>query len=272
MNNKELIKHLRETNFIPSKKMGQNFLICNNYKNLIVNSLDIQEEDNIIEIGPGFGALTSLIINKTNKLKLVELDKRIHAHLKENFLGIEIINNNILDINLDDICIKDETNKIISNLPYSISSKAIVKIIKCKYIESSILMIQKEVAERIIAKECSKNYNGFSVFIQLVCETKKLFDVPNTVFYPKPNVTSSVIKLTRKNNLDFDIDKIEKFIRKCFGQKRKTIFNNLKEFFNHEDIINALLKLEIDKNRRPETLLLEQYKKLFLYLNFTYFF
>ena len=263
MNNRELLKHLKETNFIPSKKMGQNFLICNNYKKLIVDSLEISEEDNIIEIGPGFGALTSLILDKTRNLKLVELDKRIHAHLKETFTDIEIINNNILDVNLDDLCIEDKTNKIISNLPYSISSKAIVKIIKCKYIESSILMIQKEVAERITAKECSKNYNGFSVFIQLVCEPKKLFDVPNTVFHPKPSVTSSVIKLTRKDNLDFDIDKMEKFIRKCFGQKRKIIFNNLKEFFNHEDVTNALLKLEIDKNRRPETLTLNEYKELF---------
>ncbi|MGL4616703.1 MAG: 16S rRNA (adenine(1518)-N(6)/adenine(1519)-N(6))-dimethyltransferase RsmA [Mycoplasmoidaceae bacterium] len=263
MNNRELIKYLEKTNFIPSKKMGQNFLICNNYKNLIVDSLDIQEEDNIIEIGPGFGALTSLILNKTNKLKLVELDKRIHAHLKENFLEIEIINNNVLNINLNDLCIKDKPNKIISNLPYSISSKVIVKIIKCGYIEFSILMVQKEVAERIVAKEGSKNYNGFSVFIQLVCEAKKLFDVPNTVFYPKPNVTSSVIKLSRKNNLDFDIDKMEKFIKKCFGQKRKTIFNNLKEFFNKEDIINALLKLKIDKNKRPENLLLKDYQNLF---------
>ncbi len=266
MNNKDLTKYLKINNFIPSKKMGQNFLICDNYKRAIVNSMEINDEDNIIEIGPGFGALTSLIYEKTKNIKLIELDKRIHEFLVNEFNDIEIINNNILEVNLDDYCIKEKVNKAISNLPYSISSKAIIKLLKCPFISESVLMIQKEVAERIISQENCKNYNGFSVFVQMVCLPKKMFDVPNTVFYPKPLVTSSVIKLTHFNNLDFDIDKMEKFIRKCFGQKRKTIFNNLKEYFNIDLINNSLEELNIEKNVRPENISVDLYKKLFYLL------
>ncbi|MGL4647239.1 MAG: 16S rRNA (adenine(1518)-N(6)/adenine(1519)-N(6))-dimethyltransferase RsmA [Mycoplasmoidaceae bacterium] len=266
MNNKELINYLKKNNFIPSKKMGQNFLICNNYKKAIVDLLKINDNDQIIEIGPGFGALTSLIYGQTKNLKLIELDKRIHEYLQNQYPGIEIINNDILKLNLLDYCAKDKVNKVISNLPYSVSSKAIIKILKCLLIDESILMIQKEVAQRIIAKENSRNYNGFSVFVQLVALPEIMFDVPNTVFYPQPIVTSSIIKLTHKHDLDFDINQMEQFIRKCFNKKRKTIFNNLKDYYSSHEINEVLKELEIDKNLRPENISVSLYKKMYLLL------
>lgn len=259
MNKNEMMKYIKETSFIPSKKMGQNFLFSNEYQNKIVNSLS--ECKNILEIGPGLGALTDIILKKNVNLKLVELDKRIVEYIKNKHNNIEIINDNFLNVNLNKIY--DKNYSVISNLPYSISSSAIVKLIKCKKINESIILIQKEVADRLIAEYGDDKYNGFSVFVQSVANVQKLFDIPKNVFYPEPEVTSTLVKIVNKKDINFNIDKYEKFIRSCFQQRRKTIINNLKNIYSKDFIIKILEDLNIPGNVRPEDISIDEYILMF---------
>ena len=260
MNKKEMHDFLKTTSFIPSKKMGQNFLFSNEYQNMIVNSLS--EYNNVLEIGPGLGALTDLIIKKNpNNFKLIELDKRIVEFIKNKHPDLEVINNNFLKVDLEKVF--DKEYNVISNLPYSISSNAIVNIIKCSKINEAVILIQKEVATRILSKVDEDKYNGFSVLVNSLSEVEYLFDIPNDVFYPKPEVTSTLLKFKIKKDINFNKEEYEKFIRKCFSQKRKTIYNNLKSYFSSEKIIDVLENNGIDKNIRPEKITIEEYQELF---------
>lgn len=260
MNKSEMLSFIKKTSFIPSKKMGQNFLFCNEYQNKIVNSLS--ESKNVLEIGPGLGALTDLLSKKNLNLKIVELDKRIVEFIKTKHSNIEVINDNFLNIDLDYMFNGEDFN-IISNLPYSISSNAIVKIIKSEKVNESIILIQKEVADRILSKLGDEKYNSFSILIQTLSKPEKLFDIPSSVFYPEPKVVSTLIRINNIKNVNLNKDKYEKFLRMCFSQKRKTIFNNLKNYFSNERILNILKAHNIDKSIRPEKISIDQYISLF---------
>lgn len=261
MNKKEMMNYIKQTSFIPSKKMGQNFLFSSEYQNKIVDSLS--ECKNIVEVGPGLGALTDILLSKKDKnIKLIELDKRIVEYIKKKHNNVEIINNNFLKVELDNL-FNGENYSLISNLPYSISSNAIVNVIKCTKIDEAVILIQKEVADRILADIDDEKYNGFSIFVKTLADVKKLFDIPSTVFYPEPQVTSTLIKIVNKKNLNLDKNKYEKFIRMCFLQKRKTIINNLKNYFKKDDVINILDSLNIPTDIRPEKITIDEYKIIF---------
>lgn len=264
-----VIKTLKEINLNPSKKLGQNFLIDNKYKNRIIECLNINNDDTILEIGPGLGALTDLIFSNSNNFLCVELDKKIFSFLKEKYKNsFPIINNDFLKLDFNKLCNEYKINKVVSNLPYSVSSKIILKIIQQKEINLSILMIQKELCSRIISKPKSKEYNNFSVLIQMFCNVKKEFDIPNSCFFPKPSIISSVIKLTPKiDNYDIDFKDIQKFLQICFQQKRKTLINNLKNKFDINLIKRILNKISYNLDVRPEHISVEDYKKIFLFLN-----
>lgn len=257
MDNNKILKYLRDNNFFPSKKLGQNFLMNNDFKKKIVNSIDINRNDFVLEIGPGFGALTSYIIEKTNNLTLIEFDKRLAEILKNNFKNIEIINKDVLRVDLRSIFESKnniEKSIVISNLPYSISSQILINLLKIQKIDYMVLMVQKEMSDRITSKIGSKKYNGFSIIISLIAHVEKLFDIPATAFHPMPNVTSTVLKITPIKNIDFNILTVEKFLRISFLNKRKKLINNLKTKFNEKMIIDSFLKLNININSRPENL------------------
>lgn len=257
MDNNEILKYLKNNNFFPSKKLGQNFLMNNDFKKRIVNSIEINNNDFVLEIGPGFGALTKYILEKTNNVTLIEFDKRLAEILNNNFKNIEIINNDVLKVNLKSIfdSNKDkEKSIVISNLPYSISSQILINLLKIQKVDYMVLMVQKEMSDRITSKIGSKKYNGFSIIISLISKVEKLFDVPPSAFHPMPNVVSTVLKITPFKNIDFDIFKLEKFLRICFLNKRKKLINNLKTKFSEKIIIDSFLKLNIDINSRPENL------------------
>lgn len=255
---------MKKNKFFASHKMGQNFLINEKIKQKIVESLEIEKEDKVLEIGPGFGALTKIVLSKTNNLTVVELDKRLVEFLKNEYPNLEIINTDVLRFDFENFS-KEEKYKIISNLPYSISSKIIFKILKYSNFSKSVLMVQKEMADRITAKMGSKKYNNFTILLRLTSEIKKLFDVSNTCFFPKPQVDSTVISFERKESFDFaHFEKLESFLLKCFSQKRKTIFNNLKHYFPKEKIDQILKKYEINSTIRPENIQEDIYLKMCL--------
>ena len=237
------------------KSMGQHFLINKSILKKIVSLEDIEDKI-IFEIGPGQGALTKVILqNKPKKLILIEKDKNLRKFLfklQEKFKDIiSFIDDDILNINLKDF--NFNKIKIISNLPYNIASTLIIKLIMdFDIIESMVLMVQKEVAERLSAKVSTSFYSRLSVLIQLHAEVEKVFDVGPNNFNPKPKVESTIIKIMPYKKLKFNYDRLDNVLKISFRQRRKTIKNNLKTFFI--DAEKKISKCGIDPNSRPQDL------------------
>ena len=244
------------------KSLGQHFLVNKSILKKIVSIKDIRDKI-IFEIGPGQGALTKEILqNKPKKLILIEKDKNLRSNLlklQEKFKDtISYIYDDILNVNLKDF----NYNKIqiISNLPYNIASTLIIRlIIDFDIVESMVLMVQKEVAERLSAKVSTPYYSRLSVLIQLHALVEKVFEVEPHNFNPKPKVKSTVIKITpyRKKNI---YDKLDYILKISFRQRRKTIKNNLKTFYI--DAEKKILECGIDPNSRPQDLEPNDFVKL----------
>lgn len=261
MNVKDINNFLQTKNFAASKKMGQNFLINNNIKKRIVYSANIQPKEVVLEIGPGAGAITSILL--THKIKLIafELDKRLADLLSKKFASynnFNLFNVDALKIDWDEK-IKHFSNKaikLVANLPYSISSLLILKILKSNYVNEAVIMVQKEMAERLVARTSTHSYNAFSALIQLFFKTQKLFDVDRNNFSPKPKVCSSVIKITKIDNIDSNsienIQKIDAFLKCAFSNKRKTLVNNLSVKYDKNKIVNVLEKQSLSITVRAE--------------------
>ena len=224
---------------IPKKSLGQNFLIDRNICKKIINLSNIKYE-NIIEIGPGTGQLTTEIIkDNPKKLVLIEKDENLINLLKikyQSYKNIEFINCDALSYDYSKI-----SNAIIfSNLPYNISTKIIFKLLlNFKNINHMIFMIQKEVAEKLDYKKTKKiNKNNFFIFNS--CFYKNVFNISNNVFYPKPKIQSSVISLKPKNLDNLDLKKLKIFTDKIFKNKRKKLKNNITFDFENKKIKQLL--------------------------------
>lgn len=276
-------KILEETKFImkkynikANKNLGQNFLINEDVVKQIIKSSQICKEDLIIEIGPGLGTLTKYILEQAGKVICIELDTKMLKILEDRFSlykNFEIINNDVLKVDLKNI-IKTEKEKIknvkiVANLPYYITTPIIMKLLEEELeLESITVMIQKEVADRIIAIPGQKNTGAITYAVYYYATSETILEVPNTSFIPEPEVTSKVIKLNiRKEPIvkPQDKEKMFKIIKYSFMQKRKTLLNSLtnnKIFSNKQQGIEILKKLEIPENIRAEELTLEQFKKI----------
>lgn len=276
---------LEETRFImnkynirANKSLGQNFLINQDVVNSIIDSSNITKEDLIIEIGPGLGTLTGFLLEKANKVICVELDKNMIKILNDRFKlydNIEILNNDILKTDLNKIIKEQKQNneiknvKIVANLPYYITTPIIMKLLESNLdINSITVMIQKEVADRLIEIPGGKNTGAITYAIYYYCTSEKILEVENNSFIPEPEVTSEVIKLNIRKNPPIDVSNKEllfDIIKKAFMQRRKTLLNSLvnsKVFLNKEDGIKVLNELNIDINIRPEKLTLSDFAKI----------
>lgn len=247
----------------PIKNLGQNFLKNPKAAALMVESLEIKENEEIIEIGPGTGALTQLIVPKPkNHLFAIEYDPRLADSLKNNFAGnpnISVINANILDW-LPGFA-PSKPFKIIGSIPYYITSPILHAIIKVKQKpQVCVLLIQKEVAEKIHEKKPNASY--LSVFIQTFFDVVFITKIPKTDFTPVPQVDSAIVKLTKKENISIggeEIKKYEGFLHKAFSQPRKM----LNKRFTKEE----LAKADIDGSLRPANLGVEEWVRVFRILN-----
>ena len=257
--------------FKPKKSLGQNFLIDKNILKKIIKHADIHD-NNVIEIGPGSGNLTSEIISQNPKsLTLIEKDKNLFTNLKNKLCkkkNINIINKDILDTDLEKL-VKSET-VIIGNLPYNISSQILAKLIKFKKwppnYKQLILMFQKEVAERINAKIGSTKYGRISLLASSRLSVKNSFDVSPNCFYPKPKVNSSVLIMEPIINNNFqvkNIENLEKISHKFFSKKRKKINKVFKELFKNPFEVSRKLKINLDL--RPSQLSEIEYFKITKY-------
>ena len=247
------------------KSLGQNFLIDDKILNQIIESVEI-ENKNILEIGPGTGNLTKYILNKNpKKFTVIEKDKELANNLKEQFKeDLNIINNDVLNID-ERLLFKDKVI-VFGNLPYNISTEILSKwIINLKndfWFENLVLMFQKEVADRIIAKHNNSNYGRLSILANWKLIIKKICDIKPDSFIPKPKIDSSLLIFTPRE--DFykikDPKNLEKITRVFFSNRRKMIKKPFNQIFNGNPKI--LEKLNIDLNLRPQNLNFRTYYKL----------
>lgn len=261
-----------------NKSLGQNFLINNEVVSTIIESADISNKDLVIEIGPGLGTLTSRLLEKAGKVICVELDDRMIRILEDRFKlynNFELIHNDVLKVDLNKIIEENlensnlKTAKIVANLPYYITTPIIMKLLEEKLnIETITVMIQKEVADRLVALPGTKNAGAITYSVYYYADASKIIDVERNSFIPEPNITSTVIQLKIRKESLLQVENEElmfKIIKQAFMQRRKTLVNalsNLAIFNNKEEIIQLLKELNINEKVRGEALTIEQYAKI----------
>jgi 16S rRNA (adenine1518-N6/adenine1519-N6)-dimethyltransferase len=260
------IDQLKSYNFKFKKSLGQNFLFDSNITDKIVK-YSLPLSNTVIEIGPGAGTLTKSILKlNVNKIILIEKDKsliKLLENLKEKNNSIEIYNKDALNLSLWKLGIGPR--EVIANLPYNVSTKILINLLNnSSQFTKLTMMFQKEVANRIIAKPGTKSYGRLSVISQLKTKAKILFDIPDTAFFPKPKVKSSLVQFIpyESTKYNFNFKNMEKLTSFVFSKKRKM----LRSIFKKEGGSSFLNLIDINPNIRPENLTLEEFCKLELNL------
>ncbi len=249
----------------PKKYLGQNFIFDKNILNKIINNILPIKNFNIIEIGPGPGGLTLAILkNKPKKLILIEKDSsfcNIINNILKEYKNIEsnLIIDDFLNLNLEKYI--NSNTKIVSNLPYYLSTQILLKILPLNNnIEEVMFTFQKEVADRIISGPNSKHYSRLSVIVQSVCDIKKKQNLSAEIFYPKPKINSTVLIFEKKKKVIIKNFKTLKMLTKlAFNKRRKSIKNSLKSIYN---ISHFLHQLNIEDKLRPEDISVKQFCEL----------
>lgn len=270
---KVLKEILAESGFKFSKSLGQNFLIDENVLEKIISGANIDKSTNVIEIGPGFGTLTQRLCLNAKKVVAIEIDKTAIPILENNlcdFDNIKIINDDVLKCDLKKI-IEDEFGggrvTIAANLPYYITTPIIMHILESRIDAKNLcIMIQKEVAERIAAKEGTKDYGALSVAVNYYAIPRMICTVPPSSFIPMPKVSSAVISLDIRKEPPVVVNSEKgffKLVKAAFAQRRKTLLNALANSsaipMSKEEISNVLIECGIDEKRRGETLTLQDF-------------
>lgn len=248
----------------PQKRFGQNFLTNKHYAAKIVDSIKISEQDTVLEIGPGRGVLTELLNAEKAKIKLaVEIDPQLSEQLKENYSDVEIIQNDILSFSFEDLSKQSKSKiKVVGNIPYNITSPILFHLLdNSSYISQAVLMIQKEVAERLIAQKDSKEYGILSILVNAQAQVLKLFVVDRKNFYPQPKVDSMVIKLEfLKSQSELkNYELFKHIVKSTFNNRRKMLKNSLKKIVNEQEL--TMIK-SVALNLRPENLSIVDYSNL----------
>lgn len=255
----------------PKKGFGQNFIIEPEIVRHIAEFSGIDETTTAVEIGPGIGALTEQLAKKAKQVLCYEIDLKLQDVLKDTLAeydNVKIIFEDVLKRNIKEDLkeIGAEKTAICANLPYYVTTPILFHLIESETdFESITVMVQKEMADRFNARVNTKEYNGLSVLLQYLYDIKIVMKVPKTVFIPKPQVDSIVIRFVPKKDYPIkDLNRFNEFVKGCFTQRRKTLYNNLKEFFNDkEKAIQVLNACNIDENRRAESLSVEDFVKLY---------
>lgn len=249
------------------KKYGQNFISDTNLLKAVVKDGDINAEDEVLEIGAGEGALTKEISNIAKKVVSYEIDKDlIPTLLSLNLYNVKFVFKDVLAESIANIE-KDfeKTYKIVANLPYYITTPLIFKFLtETNKVESLTIMVQKEVAERIVAKAGTKTYGVLSVMCQFYTYPKITRIVKKQMFFPMPKVDSAIVTMQKKcERNDIDNKGFEEFVKKCFSMRRKTLINNLNGYknYNKQELIQRLNKFDLSK--RAEDFSLDEFIQMF---------
>ena len=275
---------------VPAKKpkLGQHFLNDTSVAVRILDALGDLSQSTVLEIGPGRGALTAMLPRRARRLIAIETDRVLAAQLRMNFSlvpNIEIIEGDILSVDIDSLFgpkpgstrpgldVAPEKIRVVGNLPYFITSEILLRLFEYrKYFETIVLMVQKEVADRLAAHPGTREYGLLSATAQLYSRVEKLFAVPPGAFSPPPKVHSGVVRLTIAPNLEkLGVNEREfiQFLKLSFAQKRKTLWNNLKVRYASEDLKRAMLRAKVKPSVRAEALSLQDNARLFRALNGT---
>ena len=258
-----------------NKSLGQNFLVNGEVVENIINCSKITQNDMVIEIGPGLGVLTKYLLEKAGKVLCIELDPKMVEILEDRFKfysNFEILNEDVLKVDLNEIIRKNKMSdniknvKIVANLPYYITTPIVMKLLEERLdIESITIMIQKEVADRLIEIPSQKNTGAITYTVYYYCESEKIMEVPNSSFIPEPEVTSEVIKMNirKKPAVEIDNPKVMfMIIKSAFMQRRKTLLNaltNAQVFSSKQEGENILKQIGLEPNVRAENLTIQNY-------------
>lgn len=273
---KALKELLARHGFRFSKSLGQNFLIDENILHKIIEGARITDKDMVLEIGPGVGTLTRAIAQQAASVTAVEIDSALLPILEETlkeFSNTRVIHGDILKLDITQLIndnFKDQSFKVVANLPYYITTPIIMRFLEEEQpFSTMVVMIQKEVAERMAAKPSSKAYGALSVAVQFYTKPRIVGLVPASVFMPPPKVDSIVIALDKRETPAVDVKDRASFFRvvkALFSQRRKTLLNTLSSAqlvnMDKEELKKSLISLGIDPQRRGETLTLEEMAKI----------
>ena len=244
------------------KKWGQNFLVDKNLLKKIVTTFNPKKEDKVLEIGPGEGALTELILPLVHKMAAVEIDPLLVQRLQslEHLKNCHFIHKDVLSLELNSLPLPPPL-RIIGNIPYNITSQILFWLIKQRNSwGDAFLMVQKEVAARLTGKVCTKEYGRITVMISAFMDIETCFNISPDVFVPKPKVHSTIIRLIKKQKpliRDNQFILLEKIVWAAFSQRRKMLRNTLKGFRFDQRVVK-----EINFERRPETLTIQEFVSL----------
>lgn len=267
---------LETFSFTFKKSLGQNFIIDPNILEKMIRHSSITKETGVIEIGPGIGSLTELLARHAKHVVAFEIDQRLVSILEDtlaSYSNITVVHEDFLRVNLQeaiDRYFPNQQVQVLANLPYYITTPILMHIIESQVaIDKITVMLQKEVAERIVAQPNSKAYGSLSIAIQYYMDVEIVMDVPNTVFMPQPKVTSAIISLMRRKNPIANVKNEQLFfevVRVSFSHRRKTIRNNLLQYYRNtlsrEKITTALEEAFIDSSRRAESITIEEFVQL----------
>jgi len=265
MNKDQVRQILRQRGMNVRKKYGQNFLIDQNIIDKILKVAAINNHDSVVEIGPGLGALTSHLAKRAKSVVAYEIDAGLSGYLQEQFDGVksvEVYQKDFLEVELS----YPYPIKVISNLPYYITTPILFQLLEgSQEISSIVVMMQKEVAERLVALPRTKQYNALSVILQYLADVKIEFHVPKTCFYPVPDVDSSVVQIQIKQQSNTDTAEFIRFVKNAFHQRRKTLLNNISSTYHFKKpfIESILLELNLSLSARAEELSLKDFIQLY---------
>ncbi|KQL51365.1 16S rRNA methyltransferase [Heyndrickxia shackletonii] len=269
---------LHKYGFSFKKSLGQNFLVDTNILRKITEFADLTKETGVIEIGPGIGALTEHLARTSKKVVAFEIDQRLLPILEDTlspYDNIQIIHQDILKANVQDVIEKEFSGikdiMVVANLPYYVTTPILLKLLTEQLpLKGIVVMLQKEVADRVSANPGTKEYGSLSIAIQYYTKAETVMIVPKTVFNPQPNVDSAVIRLMKRDKPIVEVEDEAFFFqitRASFAQRRKTILNNLTSALpngkeNKDLILSSLEKANIDPSRRGETLSIQEFAAL----------
>ncbi len=265
-------QELKEYGLIPKKGLGQHFLIDRNILNKIIQTAQVNEKDIVLEVGPGLGEMTVELAKKAKKVIAVEIDPKLLEVLKKKVMdypNVEVVKGNILKLNFDKLLHQEKgLVKVVANLPYQISTPLLFRFIESRHLFFTLtLMLQKEVAERMVASPGGKDYGPLSIFVQLASNISISFFIKSTAFFPPPKVESAVIHINWKEKPLVEIKDEEwfkKIVKGCFGYRRKTLTNALRHsgLPLPPDTELRIKNIDIDPQRRPETLTIQEFVNL----------